>query len=265
MIIDTSLLSQITSNSAPSSPARVNTPLTNSTPAPLPSVDDLSSLSVPASLDAQAQGTEAVSAGVGSAISYTQTQDGYLQNIAAALGRMSDLSQAAQDSSTSPADRDNQNGEFTTLNGYVLGAASKDFNGVSLFSSSPLQVTVDGNGTTLSLPGVNLTADALGENAGASLGTTAAAASAFSGVQGALAQLALDRATVQNNQATLNRAADKLNVTLANLDSANLPITDAAGADAATEAARNEILSDPNAALAAQAQSLPQTVIDLLP
>ncbi len=262
MLIDTSLLSQLTSGNPASASARLNqSPASvNSNSPPATPAD---AVSVSAQLDAQVQATEAAGSSVSNAVSFTQTQDGYLQNIGAALDRMGELSQAAQDPSAS-ANGSAQSGEFAALNSYILDASGKEFNGVSLFSGAPLQVTVDASGTTLSLPGINLASGAWSATAGASIGTTTDAAAAFTGVQNARAQLASDQATVRQNQGALNQAADQLDVTLANLNSANLPITDAGNADAATEAARQMILSDPNAALAAQGESLPQTALDLL-
>jgi len=262
MVIDTSRLPQITSaNTSPaSSQIGQSSGGVVANTSSNPPVDDASGLSALAQLDAQTQAAEAASGSVSTAVSFTQTQNGYLQGIAAALGRMSDLAQSAQDPSSTSTDGSARNDEFSGLNSYIEDVAGKAFNGIGLFSGNPLQVTVDGNGTTLSLPGISFSAG----GTGASIGTTTAAATALAGVQAGIAQLNSNRATLQSNQVILNNAADQLSVTLSNLDSVNLPITDADGASAAAEAARQMIQSNPATALAAQGGSLQQSAIDLL-
>jgi flagellin len=266
MVIDNSLLSQIRSENTLPASARPNpSPASIGSSLTLPaSADEITGLSASADLDTQAQGTLAAGSSVSNAMSFTQTQDGVLQNMVTLLGRMSTLSQSAQDPATSPADRSAQNDEFSSLNGKIGQTSAMNFNGVSLFSPAPLQVTVDSNGTALSLPGIDLAAGASGATAGASIGSTTAAATAFGSVQSALAQLASNRATVQGNQTALQQASEQISVTLANLDAATSPITDTKDANAATESARRMFLSQPNAALAAQGGSLGQSALELL-
>src|ERR1051325_179067 len=104
--------------------------------------DDAAGLAVSMRLDAQVQRTSAANSNVGNAISFTQTQDGYLKKIAKALDRMSELSLLAQDVTKSDADRGLYNAEFTQLSAYITSAATKDFNGVSLFSAADINVTI---------------------------------------------------------------------------------------------------------------------------
>jgi flagellin len=99
--------------------------------------DDAAGLAVAMRLDAQVKRLEAAKSNVGNAISFTQTQDGYLKKIAKALDRMSELTILAQDVTKSDADRVLYNGEFVQLSLYFTSASNKDFNGVTLFSASP--------------------------------------------------------------------------------------------------------------------------------
>src|SRR4051812_42754884 len=92
--------------------------------------DDAAGLAVSSRLDALVQRLSAAGNNVGNAISFIQTQDGYLQKIGKALNRMSELSVMAQDVTKTDADRVLYNQEFTTLSAYVGEAAGKDFNGV---------------------------------------------------------------------------------------------------------------------------------------
>src|SRR5438046_856485 len=108
--------------------------------------DDAAGLAVSSRFDAQINRINAVSNNVGNAISFSQTQDGYLKKVAKALDRMSELSILAQDVTKSDADRSLYNSEFQQLYAYFTSASSKDFNGVSLFSTTPLAVTLDSEG-----------------------------------------------------------------------------------------------------------------------
>src|SRR5215510_5313529 len=98
--------------------------------------DDAAGLAVSMRLDAQVQRLTAAKANVGNAISFTQTQDGYLKKIAKALDRMSELSILAQDVTKSDSDRALYDSEFQQLSDYLTSVSSKDFNGVSLFSAT---------------------------------------------------------------------------------------------------------------------------------
>src|SRR5262245_66622768 len=67
--------------------------------------DDAAGMAVSSRLDAQVDRLAAARANVGNAISFIQTQDGYLMKIGKALNRMSELSVMAQDVTKTDADR----------------------------------------------------------------------------------------------------------------------------------------------------------------
>src|ERR1043165_6990383 len=117
--------------------------------------DDAAGLAVSTRFDAQINRISAANSNVGNAISLNQTQDGFLKKVSKALDRMSELSILAQDVTKTDADRALYNSEFQTLCGYISDIASKDFNGVSLFSSTALNVTTDGEGNKFSMAGIN--------------------------------------------------------------------------------------------------------------
>lgn len=81
--------------------------------------DDAAGLAVASRLDAQVKRIDAARSNVGNAVSFTQTQDGYLQKIAKALDRMSELAILSQDVTKSDADRSLYNSEFTQLSSYI--------------------------------------------------------------------------------------------------------------------------------------------------
>jgi flagellin-like hook-associated protein FlgL len=122
--------------------------------------DDAAGLAVSMKFQAQINRIGAATSNVGNALSFNQTQDGFLQKVGSALDRMSELALMAQDATKTDSDRGLYNQEFTQLQSYINDLATKTFNGVSLFSSSNLNVTTDSDGHTFSNQGINLGASA---------------------------------------------------------------------------------------------------------
>ncbi len=135
--------------------------------------DDPAGTAVSMRFTAQISRTEAASNNVSSAVSYNQTQDGFLQNVGDALNRMSELAMLAQDSTKSDSDRALYNKEFTTLGSYIDNIGSKEFNGVSLFNGNTLAVTIDSEGNTFGMTGVNLASSTYTAATSADVDTTA--------------------------------------------------------------------------------------------
>ena len=92
--------------------------------------DDAAGLAQVLKLDAQLKRTGAASTNVGNAISFSQTQDGFLQKVQTALERMSELTVLSQDVTKSNTDRSNYSVEFTQLQNYISDIGGKNFNGV---------------------------------------------------------------------------------------------------------------------------------------
>lgn len=226
--------------------------------------DDAAGLAVASRLDAQGQRLGAAKANVGNAVSFTQTQDGYLQKTAKALNRMGELAILAQDATKSDADRALYNEEFQQLCEYVTSAATKEFNGVSLFSANPLDVTIDSEGGSFTMDGIPLSVPAYADATTAAVDTTANAAAALTDVKTAINQLAADRAKIGAYQTRLNFTAEQLSVSKENISAASSRIKDVDMADESTEFARANILVQSGTAMLAQANSLPQSVLRLL-
>jgi flagellin len=117
--------------------------------------DDAAGLAVSMNFNAQIGRADAASNNVGNALSFSQTQDGYLQQVSNALSRMSELAVQAQDITKSDSDRGLYNQEFQTLATYINNVATKDFNGVSLFSGNDLNVTSDSEGGAFQMKGIS--------------------------------------------------------------------------------------------------------------
>ena len=98
--------------------------------------------------DAQINRIAAANANVGNAISYSQTQDGFLQKVGKALDRMSELATLSQDVTKQDSDRSLYSKEFKTLQNYIADIGKMSFNGISLFTATTLMVTTDSDSTS---------------------------------------------------------------------------------------------------------------------
>jgi flagellin len=224
--------------------------------------DDAAGLAVSARFDAQINRISAAKNNVGNAVSFIQTQDGFLKKVAKALDRMSELAILAQDVTKTDEDVALYDLEFQTLAGYITDVGTKTFNSVSLFDGTGLDITIDGEGTTETFTGVDLGADAYADATGSSL--TEDAADALTNVLGALTQLGTDRAQAGANLARLNMTSEQLGVVRDNLAAANSRIKDLDVADESTQFARYNILVQAGTAMLAQANATPQSALRLL-
>jgi flagellin len=226
--------------------------------------DDAAGLAVSMRLDAQISRLQAAKNNVGNAISFTQTQDGYLKKITKALDRMSELSILAQDVTKSDADRALYDAEFQQLYEYFTSAASKDFNGVSLFSSNTLNVTIDSEGGTFTMTGIDLSAGPYAGLAALDVTTTPNATAALTGVKAAITRLATDRAIIGAYQTRMNYTSEQLTISKENLSAASSRIQDVDVAEESTQYARYNILVQSGTAMLAQANQVPASALRLL-
>ena len=98
--------------------------------------------------------------------------------------------------------------EFIQQGQYITIAATKDFNGVSLFSTNILNVTLDSEGATFAMNGIDLNAAAYTGAINADISTTTAAVAALGEVKAAICHLASDRATIGTYKSRLNSTSD---------------------------------------------------------
>ena len=229
--------------------------------------DDAAGVAVSLRFDAQINRINSAKSNVANAISFSQTQDGFLQKVGKALDRMSELAILAQDATKSDADRALYDAEFTTLEGYITDVASKEFNGVSLFGATGLQITKDEDGNKFTMTAANLADtdyDNVKTSGSSSITTTSNAATALTNVKTAITQLATDRANVGANLSRLNFTNEQLAVLRDNLSAANSRIKDVDVADESTRFARYNILVQAGTAMLAQANANPQSALRLL-
>lgn len=227
--------------------------------------DDAAGLAVSMRFDAQINRINATSNNITSAVSFAQTQEGFLKKAQKALDRMSELSVLAQDVTKSTTDRELYDKEYQELGAYVDDIATKEFNGVSLFSSTNLDVTIDSEANTWSMTAIDLaSATYTSATQGNDLSTASGAATALTNVKAAITQLSTDRATIGANLTRLNYTGEQLAVQKTNLAAANSRIKDVDVAEESTEYARYSILVQSGTAMLAQANAQPQAALRLL-
>jgi flagellin len=229
--------------------------------------DDAAGTAVSMKMGAQVNRIQAAKDNIGNAISYSQTQDSFLDKIGNALDRMSELAMLAQDETKTDSDRALYDKEFQKLDEFIFNIRSKTFNGVSLFSGSEisfLSVTVADNGTTFGANSIDLSVTAYDAITGAALETSAGAATALGNVRTAISALATDRAVIGANVARLETESSALAVQKDNVAAARSRIYDVDVAEESANFARQQILVQSGTAMLAQANVLPQSALRLI-
>lgn len=121
--------------------------------------DDAAGLAVSTRLEAQVLRIDAAINNITNAVSFTQTQDGFLKSIDIAYRRMSELALLAQDTTKGASDRNLYSEEFSQLQDFVKTTVEQTFNSISLFSKDSLAITVDSEGKTYQMNGIDLSLD----------------------------------------------------------------------------------------------------------
>jgi len=222
---------------------------------------DAAGLAVSMRFGAQINRISAANTNVGNAISFSQTQDGYLAQVGTALDRMSQLALLAQDPTKTATDLNNYQSEYSKLGTYITDLSTKQFNGVTLFGTTGLSVTTDSEGGTLPLTAIDLATTIAGATSG---NVSTGAAAALTAVKTALDTLAGNRADVGANISVLNSYSTQLGVLSDNMTAANSRIADVDVAQESTYYAKYNILVQAGTAMLAQANQMPNSVLKLL-
>ena len=233
--------------------------------------DDAAGLAQSIKFEAQMNRNSAVRSNLGNAVSFTQTQDGFLQKVQSSLDRMSELSVLSQDITKTNTDRSNYSVEFTQLQNYISDIGTKDFNGVTLFATAGEAVTIDSDASKFTMNAVDMTSSTVTTGlaniytaSSSAITNTTSAASALSNIQTAIQNLADMRAKVGANIQRLNMTDDQVNILNENLASANSRIKDIDVAEETTEFARFNILVQSGTSMLAQANMMPSMALQLI-
>ena len=232
--------------------------------------DDAAGMAVASRMDAQINRTEATRSNIGNAISFKQTQDGYLAKAAKALDRMSELATLAQDGTKTTTDLALYNKEYSTLFSYLDVVDSQTFNDVDLFSATTaLTVLQDDTAVKFSsayidLGAVTQTMSHATLPIGSAISTSASAAASLVKVASAITSVAGHRASIGADLSRLMMTNDHLSVLSENLSASVSRIKDVDVASESAKYAKYNILVQSGTAMLAQANSLPQSALRLL-
>ena len=224
--------------------------------------DDAAGLAIADRMNAQVRGINVAIRNANDGISLAQTAEGALSTVTDVLQRMRELAVQAQNGSNGTSDRANLDTEYQQLSSEITRiAAQTKFNGTAIVGASAGAQTFQvgaNNGDTLTITTATVTTVAGG------LTTSAAASTAVAALDTALDTITSSRATYG---AMINRfqfAITNLQVTGENQSAARGRIMDADFASETANLARSQILQQAGTAMVAQANQLPQQVLQLL-
>jgi len=241
--------------------------------------DDAAGMAVASRMDAQINRTEATRSNIGNAISFKQTQDGYLAKVGKALDRMSELATLAQDQTKTTTDLSLYNKEYSTLYSYIDVIDSQKFNGVDLFQASSVTAGIDvlqddssiafrtgtvDLGTVTSSMSAGAAAGATTTGYAAAISSSGSAAAALEVVKSAISSVATYRSSIGADLSRLMMTNEHLAVLSENLQSSVSRIKDVDVATESAKYAKYNILVQSGTAMLAQANSLPQSALRLL-
>jgi flagellin len=235
--------------------------------------DDAAGLVKSESLRAEIGGTRQAMQNAQDGISFVQTAEGALNEVHSILQRMRDLAVSA--SNTATTDGTAQQAEIDELVNELdaIGTRTK-FAGNAVFSdysatgaSLTFQVGA-GSGDTLAISS-DLALDADGSSGIFSgdltaIDVTSAASTAITTIDTAIADVSTARASLGATQNRLEHTVTNLSVAVENLSASESRIRDTDMAYEMVNFTRNQIMSQAGTAMLAQANQVPQSVLQLL-
>jgi flagellin len=238
-------------------------------------------------MTSQIRGLDVAVRNANDGISMISTADGALVEVTNMLQRMRELALQASNGTTTSADRDYLNSEYTNLLTEIERIAQNtQWNGSDILDGTAngtsgtvaFQVGANG-GQTVSVNFGNATNAAVATTSGLlqdvasaaptiTAGTTASAltkgTSAVTAIDTAITNVSTQRATFGAAMNQLTYAVDNLSNVKVNSEAARSRILDTDYAQETSELARTQIIQQAGTAMLAQANQLPQTVLSLL-
>jgi flagellin len=249
--LNTSQTSLATSMERLSSGLRVNS-----------SKDDAAGLAIADRMNAQIRGINVAIRNANDGISLAQTAEGALATVTDSLQRMRELAVQAQNGSNGTSDRANLDAEYQQLSQEITRiAAQTKFNGIAIIGAGAgaqvFQVGAN-NGDTLAVTTSTITTVA------GDLTTAANASTALAAIDVKLDTITTNRAAYGAAMSRFGMAISNLQITGENQSAARGRIMDADFAAETATLSRAQILQQAGTAMVAQANQLPQTVLNLL-
>lgn len=244
--------------------------------------DDAAGLAIAERMNTQVRGMNVAIRNANDGISLAQTAEGGLQEVSNMLQRMRELAVQSANGTNSADDRLNLDAEFQALNLEISRIAeTTSFNGVSVLNTSQASSGVDASvvfqvGANTSSGGENTLSINLKEIAGLAVGSATLASgtvnitsvsgsnSSITAIDGMIGDITSARADFGSVQSRFESAINNLQIGVENQAAARGRIIDADFAVETANMTRAQILQQAGTAMVSQANSAPQSVLQLL-
>ncbi len=244
--------------------------------------DDAAGLAIAERMNSQVRGMNVAIRNANDGISMSQTAEGAMGKVTDAFQRMRELAIQARNSTNSDADKDSLDKEFgelakevqrvlggTTFNGKLLLGADAGVQTFQVGANTTTNDSIDLTTTNMAASAI-ITAVSGTDNTGAgralidNTSTPATIATAIGNIDTALDLINSERATLGAAQSRFESVIANLQVSVENQSAARARIMDADFAAETAELSRAQILQQAGNAMVAQANQLPQQVLQLL-
>ena len=229
--------------------------------------DDAAGLAISEKMRAQITGLDMAKKNAEDGVSLVQTAEGALTEVHSMLNRMVELATQSANGTYSSTNRSEMQKEINQLREEInrIGKASK-FNGISLFTAGSITLHVGESGATynqlkVTLSGLSTSALTISSM---SITTSASARNAISSINAAIDKISSMRSTFGALQNRLEHTINNLGVQHENLSAAESRIRDVDMAKEMMAYTKNNILVQASQAMLAQANQVPQGVLQLL-
>lgn len=231
--------------------------------------DDAAGLAKSERLRADIRGINTAVRNAQDGISFVQTAEGALDEVHAILQRMNELAVSAANTATSNGAE--EQAELSELLSQLdsIGTATK-FAGVAVFSSGSVTFQVGTTSAdTISVTTQTLSSASLTDGSGSavdlsSIDLTTGASAAIGDIRDAIDEVNKLRAALGAQQNRLEHTITNLNVTSENLQASESRIRDLDIAAEMVQFTRHQIMVQAGTAMLAQANTVPQSVLQLL-
>jgi flagellin len=242
--------------------------------------DDAAGLAIAERMNTQVRGMNVAIRNANDGISLSQTAEGGMQEISNMLQRMRELAVQSANGTNSADDRGNLDAEFQALNSEIGRIAeTTQFNGISVLNSPAsgsgsgavaasivFQVganTASGNTLSISLKEITALAPASGSGT-VNIGTVSGTTEAMTAIDDMISTITTARADFGAVQSRFESAISNLQIGMENQAAARGRIMDADFAVETANMTRSQILQQAGNAMVSQANSAPQSVLQLL-
>jgi flagellin len=232
--------------------------------------DDAAGIAIADRMDSQVRGMNVAIRNANDGISLLQTAEGAIGKIGDMLQRMRELAVQSANATNTTDDRANLDAEFQQLGDEIdRTITSTKFNGLAILDgdAGTLSFQVGAESTNkidVVTKDLNTASTTIGAATGGSITTSAAASTAMAAIDTALNTVNTERALYGAAQNRFEAVIATLQISSENVSAARGRIMDADFATETANLSRAQILQQAGTAMLAQANQVPQQVLQLL-